>query len=66
MGKRRDGLAAFFALVFGYTSGLAALYALFPGALGIVSSSTTSVSGSMLCSCSTHAEENQEERRRSW
>ena len=47
MSKRRDGLVAFFTLVFGYTWGLAAIYALFPGALGMVSSSLTSASRSM-------------------
>ena len=47
MGKRRDGLAAFFALVFGYTWGLAALYALSPATVGAISSSTTSASRSM-------------------
>ncbi len=47
MSKRRDGLAAFFVLVFGYTWGIAALYALFPGAVGTVSSSLTNASRSM-------------------
>jgi len=47
MSKHRDGLAAFFALVFGYTWGVAALYALFPGAVGTVSSSLTNASRSM-------------------
>jgi hypothetical protein len=47
MSKQRDGLAAFFVLVFGYTWGVAILYALFPGVVGTVSSSVTNASQSM-------------------
>lgn len=45
--KRRDGLAAFFVLVFGYTWGLAALYAFFSATVGTLSSSLTDASRSM-------------------
>jgi membrane protease YdiL (CAAX protease family) len=47
MSRQKDGLAAFFVLVFAYTWGVAALYELFPAAVGTVSSSLTSASRSM-------------------